>query len=108
MIGINDGLAHAQRRAQWTKYRDRFDPCRLVFIDETWTKTNMAPLGGWVQRGQRIKAKVPHGRLANHDLPGRPVQAATNYKMAINLKTAKAFGLAVPTTLLARADEVIG
>ena len=44
----------------------------------------------------------------DHDLPGRPVQAATNYKMAINLKTAKALDLAVPTTLLARADEVMG
>jgi putative transposase len=33
-----------------------------VFIDETWTKTNMAPLRGWAPCGQRIKAKVPHGR----------------------------------------------
>jgi len=32
-----------------------------VFIDETWTKTNMAPLRGWAPRGQRIKAQVPHG-----------------------------------------------
>jgi hypothetical protein len=38
------------------------NPARLVFIDETWTKTNMAPLRGWAPRGQRIKAKVPHGR----------------------------------------------
>ena len=52
----------ARRRAQWTKYRQRIDPSRLVFIDETWTKTNMAPLRGWAPQGQRIKAKVPHGR----------------------------------------------
>jgi transposase len=52
----------ARRRAQWIKYQDQIDPSRLVFIDETWTKTNMAPLRGWAQRGQRIKAKVPHGR----------------------------------------------
>jgi transposase len=32
-----------------------------VFIDETWTKTNMAPLRGWAPRGQRLTAKVPHG-----------------------------------------------
>jgi transposase len=32
-----------------------------VFIDETWTKTNMAPLRGWAARGQRIMARVPHG-----------------------------------------------
>ena len=32
-----------------------------MFIDETWTKTNMAPLRGWARRGERLKAKVPHG-----------------------------------------------
>ena len=51
----------ARRRAQWRKYQDRINPARLVFIDETWTKTNMAPLRGWAPCGQRIKAKVPHG-----------------------------------------------
>jgi putative transposase len=51
----------ARRRAQWKRVQGRIDPARLVFIDETWTKTNMAPLRGWAPRGARLKAAVPHG-----------------------------------------------
>ena len=61
MAGERDRPDVARRRAQWTKYQDRIDPSRLVFIDETWTKTNMAPLRGWGPRGNRVIAKVPHG-----------------------------------------------
>ena len=52
----------ARRREQWRRYQGRIDPARLVFIDETWTKTNMAPLRGWCPRGDRLKAKAPFGR----------------------------------------------
>jgi len=51
----------ARRREQWRKYQGRIDPKRLVFIDETWTKTNMAPLRGWGPRGLRVKGKAPFG-----------------------------------------------
>ena len=37
------------------------DPGRLVFIDETWAKTNMARRRGRAKRGERLVAAIPHG-----------------------------------------------
>ena len=52
----------ARRRARWKKYQERLDPRRLVFIDETWAKTNMTRQRGRCRRGKRLVAKVPQGR----------------------------------------------
>jgi transposase len=62
VAGERDRPDVARRRAQWIKYQDRVDPARLVFIDETWTRTNMAALRGWAPRGSRLIGKVPDGR----------------------------------------------
>ena len=60
--GERDRPDVARRRAQWIGYQNRVEPERLVFIDETWARTDMAPLRGWALRGHRLPAKVPHGR----------------------------------------------
>ena len=51
-------------REEWTTTRQprmRLEPHRLVFLDETWVKTNMAPLRGWGPKGKRLAASVPYG-----------------------------------------------
>lgn len=52
----------ARRRVRWKTHQGKLDPTRLVFIDETWAKTNMTRRHGRCARGRRLAAKVPHGR----------------------------------------------
>ena len=51
----------ARRRKRWKSFQRYLDPERLVFIDETWIKTNMAPLRGWARKGKRLRGFAPHG-----------------------------------------------
>ena len=47
---------------RWQAHQGKLDPKRLVFIDETWVKTNMARLRGWHARGRRLVERAPYGR----------------------------------------------
>ena len=54
----------ARKRERWIRHQGRIDPARLVFIDETWAKTNMTRTRGWAPRGERLVAAVPCIRWA--------------------------------------------
>jgi transposase len=51
----------AAARVQWQQEQPARDARRLIFVDETWAKTNMTRPRGRAPIGQRLIAKVPHG-----------------------------------------------
>ncbi|MEG4641605.1 IS630 family transposase, partial [Paracoccus sp. APAP_BH8] len=62
----------ARRRARWRRHQHRIDPRRLVFIEETWVQTNMAPRRGRGPRGTRLPGRAPQGHWRRMTFVGAP------------------------------------
>jgi putative ABC transport system substrate-binding protein len=81
--------------------------------DPAYYDRYFAAVGGLISYGSnnleeyRLAAGYVDRVLKGEKPTDLPVQAATKYELVVNLKTAKALGLEIPATVLARADEVI-
>lgn len=101
----------AEQRRRWKARQGERDARRLIFIDETWAKTNMTRLRGRAQRGQRLREKVPHGHwktttlIAALGLEG--IRCSTVVDGAVNGDIFEAFVEHVLVPVLRPGDVVV-
>jgi transposase len=101
----------AERRIAWRSWSKKVAPGRLIFIDETWAKTNMTRLRGRAPRGERLIAKTPHGHWKTTTLIGalgvEGIRCATVVDGAVNGDVFEAFVEQVLVPNLRPGDIVI-
>jgi transposase len=101
----------AQARSQWKQDQPQQEVTRLIFVDETWTKTNMTRLRGRAPIGQRLIAKVPHGHWKTTTLIAAlgcsGVICSTVVDGAVNAETFEAFVEQVLVKELKPGDLVV-
>lgn len=87
------------------------DPAKLVFIDETWARTNMTRLRGRCPSGERLVAKVPHGHWRTTTLVAaldrRGVRCAATLDGPVNRDAFEAFVEQVLVPSLSPGDVVV-
>ena len=99
------------RRAEWKSQQPSRPAQRLIFIDETWAKTNMTRLRGRAPLGERLVAKVPQGHwktttlIAALDASG--LRCSTVVDGAVNSDVFEAFVQQVLCPQLRSGDVVV-
>lgn len=87
------------------------DPAHMVFIDETWAKTNMTRLRGRALKGERLVAKVPHGHWKTTTLIAalgqRGMRCSMTIDGAVNRDAFEAFVEQILTPALTPGDTVV-
>jgi hypothetical protein len=101
----------AERRAAWRVSQAGFDPTKLVFIDETWAKTNVTRLRGRAPVGARLVDEVPHGHWKTTTLIAaldhRGMRCSTVVDGAVNRDVFEAFVEQVLAPTLSPGDVVV-
>jgi putative ABC transport system substrate-binding protein len=109
----NGGIVVAASPAALVNRTPIIDAAAKLGLPAVYFQKEFVQAGGLISYGPDVVAVYGHAatyvdRLLKGDKPADlPVQQPTKYETAVNLKTAKALNLAVPPSLLARADEVI-
>ncbi len=90
-----------------SRRRQRSAQTAIYQWPETAAEGGFAAYGPRIVQLFRLKARQVAEVLRGTKPADLPIQQPTKFELVINLKTAKALGLTVPPSLLARADEVI-